>query len=811
MPDLTGLSLGRYHILEQLGEGGMATVYKAYDTRLEREVALKVLRTDQFIPAQLQMVLQRFEREAKSLAKLKHPNIVNILDFGEHEGMPFLVMEYLPGGTLKQKLGGKIPWQAAIQSLIPVARGLAYAHQHGIIHRDVKPANILIDENNEPVLTDFGIAKLLEASDGQTLTASGVGIGTPEYMAPEQGLGEKSIDARADIYALGIVLYEMVAGRKPYSADTPMAVVLKQISDPLPRPADFAPGLPASVESVLFKALAKQPDDRYQDMAAMLAALENLLLEAPTVPLPETVAAAPPLVEKPPAQETQEKAPAMPESAPVQQAEKKPAPRLRLAPRLILAVVGTLAIVLAALFGLPWLMSQVPTSPVQTATPGATLAIIPTSTAPFLPPTATPGPSPTITLTRTSRPTSTATPFPAWVADFAEPILAALKDRQPYFEDDFSNTEPKGWFGLWLTDKYGPITIENGVLRLEEGEMVANSYLSGKANYAIQVEVSRPVACCTQISFRGDGTLSLGPSEWGLCPRKDETDNCYNSDYSFSPKILVLILIRGSQAAFYFDGKPVYYYRDNLLATPSAFSEPHFFCGGNYCELDNLKAWNITYLPTPTPTSTARPAGASSSGPTWATDFADPIQAYIANRPPDIQDQFQSATEAWEFAFRDVTKDWQKSTKNGEMLLRYVMVQNKSIVFHDYVAEITIQPPKGTQTTGYGITFSNGTGDFSAYNIQMCRFSITNNEFDSRCMGKNFSGNINSQPPWRLQLIIKGGRIAIHINDEPMVYFDDDRYRLYRGDAPQFYLGAGPEAVAFSNFKVWNITKLEVP
>jgi eukaryotic-like serine/threonine-protein kinase len=293
MADLTGQSLGRYHILELLGEGGMAFVYKAYDTRLERNVALKVIRTDLFGQVQIEQMLQRFDREAKSLAKLAHPNIVNILDYGEHEGSPFLVMEYLPGGTLKQKMGRPFPWQEAVRILIPLASGLAYAHQHGIIHRDVKPANILINDTGNPVLTDFGLAKLLETVEGLTLTGSGVGIGTPEYMAPEQGMGEK-IDARVDVYALGVVMFELIAGRRPYVADTPMAVVLKHISDPLPAPRDFAPELPESVEYILYKALAKHPDDRYQTMEAFKEDLENLQtglttqhtmpnVEAPTV------------------------------------------------------------------------------------------------------------------------------------------------------------------------------------------------------------------------------------------------------------------------------------------------------------------------------------------------------------------------------------------------------------------------------------------------------------------------------------------------------------------------------------------------
>ena len=275
MVSLIGQSLGRYHILEQLGEGGMATVYKAYDTRLERDVAIKVIRIDQFAPTVLERILKRFEREAKALARLTHPNIVHINDYGEQDGIPYLVMDYLPGGTLKQRLGKPILWQEAIRLLIPVAEALEYAHEHGIIHRDVKPSNILLTEKGQPMLTDFGIAKILESEETAELTGTGMGVGTPEYMAPEQS-SSKSVDQRADIYSLGIVLYEMVTGRKPFIADTPLAVLLKQASEPLPRPRQFVPGLPEEVEKVLFKALAKKPEDRYQDAGAFAEALERL-------------------------------------------------------------------------------------------------------------------------------------------------------------------------------------------------------------------------------------------------------------------------------------------------------------------------------------------------------------------------------------------------------------------------------------------------------------------------------------------------------------------------------------------------------
>ena len=275
MPNLIGQSLGRYHILEQLGEGGMAVVYKAYDTRLESDVAVKVIRTENLPQSGVERALKRFEREAKSLAKLTHPNIVPIIDYGEYEGSPYLVMKYLPGGTLKQRLGTPMPYQEAARILAPIARALEYAHQHDIIHRDVKPSNILITESGQPMLSDFGVAKILEADETMDLTGTSMGVGTPEYMAPEQ-VTSKTADARADIYSLGVVFFELVTGRKPFVADTPMAVLFKQASEPLPRPRQFVLGLPEAVEKVLFKALAKKPEDRYQSMGDFAVALERL-------------------------------------------------------------------------------------------------------------------------------------------------------------------------------------------------------------------------------------------------------------------------------------------------------------------------------------------------------------------------------------------------------------------------------------------------------------------------------------------------------------------------------------------------------
>lgn len=276
MENLIGHTIDRYHILEQLGRGGMATVYKAYDTRLERDVAIKIIRREAFPAENYDRILKRFEREAKAMAKLSHPNIVKVHDYGEHNGLPYLVLEYLPGGSIKKYLGQSMDWRNAAKLILPIAKALDYANQRGFIHRDIKPSNILITDSGEPMLSDFGIAKILNAENTQTLTATGVGVGTPVYMSPEQGMGQ-DIDARADVYSLGIVFYELITGRKPFEADTPMAVVVKHLHDPLPCPTQYISDLPEKVEKILYKCLAKQPQDRYADMGAFAKTLKDAL------------------------------------------------------------------------------------------------------------------------------------------------------------------------------------------------------------------------------------------------------------------------------------------------------------------------------------------------------------------------------------------------------------------------------------------------------------------------------------------------------------------------------------------------------
>ncbi len=280
---MIGKTIGRYYIVEQLGEGGMAEVFRARDLRLERDVAFKMIRLDRVTAPRF---VQRFEREARALAQLVHPHIVRVNDYGEEAGVHYLVMDYIPGGTLKHRFDGPVPADVAARLLAPIARALDYAHGQGVLHRDVKPANILLTTSGLPLLSDFGIAKIVQEAHQQdpSLTASGLGLGTPEYTAPEQWIGR--VDARSDVYSLGVVFFELVTGRRPYSADTPAGVLVKQATEPLPRPRSLRPDLPERVEQVLLKALARDPDDRYATMGAFALELESLDLHSGRDPEP---------------------------------------------------------------------------------------------------------------------------------------------------------------------------------------------------------------------------------------------------------------------------------------------------------------------------------------------------------------------------------------------------------------------------------------------------------------------------------------------------------------------------------------------
>jgi len=276
MPFNVGENIGPYRIIEQLGQGGMATVYKAYHAALDRYVALKVLH-----PAfhEDQTFTARFQREARVVAKLEHPNIVPVYDYSEHEMRPYLVMKYIEGDTLKARLNkGPLSSEEIEQVVNSVGSALSYAHKQGILHRDIKPSNVLIATDGVMYLADFGLARIAQAGES-TLSSDSI-MGTPQYISPEQAMGKKDLNEGTDLYSFGVMLYEMVVGQVPFSADTPFSIIHDHIYTPLPLPMDINPEVPEPVQRVLLKALAKDRKDRFETVNEMVKAFRDAWTEA---------------------------------------------------------------------------------------------------------------------------------------------------------------------------------------------------------------------------------------------------------------------------------------------------------------------------------------------------------------------------------------------------------------------------------------------------------------------------------------------------------------------------------------------------
>ncbi len=280
MPFVAGETVGAYRITEQLGSGGMATVFKAYHAALDRYVAIKALHPAFKADPNF---LARFQREARVVARLDHPNIVPVYDFSDHNGQPYLVMRYVEGETLKARLGrGRLSTEETLNVIHPVGAALMYAHGEGVLHRDIKPSNVMLTAKGDVFLTDFGLARIAQAGES-TLSQDAI-LGTPQYISPEQARGERDLDARTDVYSLGVVVYELLVGRVPYQADTPYAVVHDHIFTPLPLPRSINLNLPEPLERFLLKALSKDRVDRFSSVEEMMAGLNRAVDESGNVP-----------------------------------------------------------------------------------------------------------------------------------------------------------------------------------------------------------------------------------------------------------------------------------------------------------------------------------------------------------------------------------------------------------------------------------------------------------------------------------------------------------------------------------------------
>src|SRR5258708_4170228 len=294
MVDVLGKKLGRYDIRERLGRGGMASVYKGYDMNLDRWVAVKVLHEHLVEETGFK---ERFEREAKVVARLNHPNIVQVydFDFADFDGQPvyYMVEAYMHGKSLKHLMdeaesrGERLTMDQVDEVLHSVSSALSYAHAKGVVHRDVTPGNILFNERGHAVLGDFGLVLIISAT---RLTQTGMTTGTPVYMPPEQGVGKPG-DKRSDTYSMGVILYEMLAGQAPYSGDSAIAVIMAHINEPVPRLRDKNADFSHQMEIVVLRAMAKDPEDRYQDASDLDADFERALTgqEIMSKPIPQTL------------------------------------------------------------------------------------------------------------------------------------------------------------------------------------------------------------------------------------------------------------------------------------------------------------------------------------------------------------------------------------------------------------------------------------------------------------------------------------------------------------------------------------------
>jgi serine/threonine protein kinase len=518
---------GRYQIESLIGQGGMAAVYKADDPNLRRTVAIKIIHTHLSNNPDF---VRRFEEEATAVARLRHPNIVQVFDFNHDENLYYMVMEFIPGETLQSRLkrsneaGRRLPVKDAIQFISDICEAADYAHQRGMIHRDIKPANVMLDVNGKAILMDFGIARIV---GGHQHTATGAVVGTALYMAPEQIQGLHA-DARADIYSLGVTLFETLSGRPPFEADTAMTVMMMHLNDPVPDIRQIQPEAPAGLVAVIDKATAKNRDERFQSAAKMAAALRQVaahpeqavlltppsaqptaaqtasetLIEAAAVPLPDSTvieqpgtgakpasparsAAGETLIEQQPVQPSRSLAasafPATPDQAayPVQRKGGK---------TWFFILVAFLILVLGAggFYAYQQFFKDGGSNPAAAAVPTQTSP--PVAAVLAQEPTATLTPTPEVTATQTmlpsSTPTETATPTPA-------PIAIGGADKIAYLSG--SDIWAANLDGSELVQLTQDGTAKKYLRWLPDGQGL--SYISGK--------------CIQTVSLQGDvGTIS---------------------------------------------------------------------------------------------------------------------------------------------------------------------------------------------------------------------------------------------------------------------------------------------------------------
>ncbi len=617
--NLVGQTLGTCTLERLIGQGGMGSVYLARQARPQRNVAVKVLLPNLSLDSQgNQDFLARFRREADVIARLEHVNIMPIYEYGEKDGMAYLVMPYLTGGSLREVLSkqGKLSLSTATTYIDQAASALDYAHAHGVIHRDLKPANFLLHADGRLVLADFGIARIMdEQAQGSTLTGTGTLLGTPEYMAPEMVRGEQ-IDYRADIYELGVVLFQMLSGRVPFTGNTPFAIVYKHAQEPLPLLHYSDPSIPAAVDAVIQKATAKNRQDRYttvkamaQDLRAAIAGQPLLYADGQQNQTATVVEPAGPLVLPPPSVPQYNTAQGQLSSYPSTystrgtQAAPSPAPNTYAPPAyppqyqppyqppqsprrgaqtwtIVLAVIFALIVLAGVLFA-----ATRPNTGGTASSPSVTPTVA-TGTTPQ--PTATPQPKPTAAPTQAPQPTTAPTPQPTTPSSGGIPVGTQLYSAAA----PGPNCDNGG--GQWNAYNNVQVNCQAGAAQLASTTQkdtlqgILLTKIPGRnypANYVVQAQLqpNQNSTGAFGLYFRNQPDSQLGVYAFLLRPDGTWTVNVYDNNTGAltrlatgslgSPvqdSVQMAVVVKGSQFSFYINGQSVKTLNDQTYSTGTA-------------------------------------------------------------------------------------------------------------------------------------------------------------------------------------------------------------------------------------------------
>jgi tetratricopeptide (TPR) repeat protein len=891
MANLIGKTLGPYRVIDQIGLGGMATVYKAYQPSMDRYVALKVLSTHL---SQTPAFVKRFQQEAKMIAKLEHLHILPVYDHDEEGDYLYLVMRYIEAGTLKDRLNrGALSLEDTRRVVSQVGSALEYAHQMGVVHRDLKPSNILVDRQGDCYLTDFGIARMVEGALG--MTGSNI-IGTPQYMAPEQGESAR-VDHRADIYAMGVVIYEMLTGRPPYDAETPFAVVLKHLTEPLPLPRNLRPNLPEEVERVMLKALAKNPADRYQSMAELVAAFDRAVEAAPAGIAQVTPAA--------PLAATAE--PVATGSLPASSAWRR---WLAAQPPWLLgaAVLGLIVLVVAGL-----ILSQVPGRveisggqvqvilPTDTVMP--TILPLPTATeaAVVIPPTITAPPT-REKITATPKPTSTRVVLPTVAVSSAveqAPALAGLVDEavagrnwaealtaiseaikldpanpQYYLRRAFIYDAGLGQMDKAVADasmaiELAPSLVEawktRGTASMHGGECgpalldIEQAIALDPERFDSYVDRADVLRCLGRfdeaIADYGRG-LALNPSSsWAYWTRGmlyEQKGDLAAALADYGQAITLQPDDAWASTDFYNSRAGVYRALDQhrqALADCQMIlqlipNDPRgFYCRGmselaqgeeaqaradleQAVTLTPVSAWSewVTEaaraeMAQLSPATSAPVAASPHTSVDQGRAFAEPILAAIANRKPNFEDDFSTASAGWEIDTYDNSGLDQFAIENGQLRLfmggprTLTHVRHPSVRFNDFVlvVDAIIESPGSVEGPGIGWRYSaEGAHSFVVWTNHVWETRYCNSSECEPNYASGDSGEIVAGKPVQLMVVAKGNTFALYLDGQPLAYADDPS----RPPGVEISLFAHSNAaersaiVAFDNFKIWNLADL---